>query len=925
MIVLLSLFVLLLGATCAAEPMLKNPGFEDGLEGWNVWVAKAGTTASTVEGDHGRCLRMLGSAGSRVVVSQAVEVEPQRWWRVSYRYRAEPNGEGGGSMGYCRLSINDQNGRFVDYPNTLPLLDTFGQWRQAEQIVRAPLCVGNLTIGFNQSGAADLRIDDVAVTPAEPPSRPRNTWNQLTTRRDEPLVFPSWQYTNSAQHFRQMGLKYGWRYHYREQFDELRESHTTTMWRGDEVFEQYADAGIEPVVYLYWGAQDYRESHYGGEPPEDVPFIIDPVWHDGYVEACRSACERYGARPGISYIFVQDESWTRYAHAIIPTEERVSPLWAELDATVRQRFGGGRFGLPEGPEDDNPYRWIAYYRWAGSQWAETFARLRRVIDESGCDAKLLGPDELGILMPLPWAELAESVDLFTGQCLCSRGSAREYVAGFTTKYTRDLTGRPVHNATQIVKYSGSPPPHEVQRQYSQVLQSGGEGEMLIGVEWFDRELNHHQYSAPARWSTIKNLLGLMAHYRVQTPEKSRLALLFSSPSSMAQGASFNSDVLATLYAITGPKLGAWPTFIDTAALASGRATLDDFDVAILGRGRYETQEAFERIEDFVRGGGTLICCEPSVLQSDDFGRPLPGEGLIGGGAEAIAAQRLVHLERPTPVTLRVHATECHALALEDGTEVLGRWADGSPAVIRRRLGDGDVIVFGANPAGSLTASEDPEWIAWWRALLGDLDIEMDLPIWRLRLPDDALVYAEAPGDVCVTGNSYVRVQNGVSLAANDPVPGRYLMFPPPDLSPESAGTHAASFAEGDLTDRAQATKGPFDSRGVTTKPWEEADWANRWSAGAMVQGLTLEFALAEARELSRVRMWFSGTLPTLTVEGLADGRWLTLARSGRRDVGPDVEELTLPVCGSFSRVRLRCAPTEAELAIADIELWARSE
>ena len=38
-------------------------------------------------------------------------------------------------------------------------------------------------------------------------------------------------------------------------------------------------------------AEAYRKAHYGGPPPEDIPPMLDPVWHDGYVEACRQACE----------------------------------------------------------------------------------------------------------------------------------------------------------------------------------------------------------------------------------------------------------------------------------------------------------------------------------------------------------------------------------------------------------------------------------------------------------------------------------------------------------------------------------------------------------------------------------------------------------------------------------------------------------
>ena len=909
-----------------SEVSLTNPSFELGLEGWRVWYARQKVTVSTPAGEGGRHLRLLGEEGSRVVVSQAFVARAQQWYEVRYRYRAIPNGDGGGCMGYCRLSFADPNGKFIDYPGTKPLPDTFGAWQVGRQTVKTPLSIGKVTIGFNSSGAADLRIDDVTVQPIDPPVRPPNTWSQLVEARKRSLTFSSWQYNSDAGHFRRMGLKYGWRYGYDEQFDQLVESHTVGLWRGAGVYRRYAQRGIRACVYLYSAAQGYWKAHYDGEPPADVPYILDPVWHSGLVESCREACRSLGVAPGIEYIFAQDESYGRYKSALLPIDQRQSAFWADLDAEIRDQFGGGTYGLPEGPDDTNPYRWIAYYRWVGEQWAGTFDRLRQVIDRSGCGAKLLGPDEVGILMPLPWGRLARSVDVFTGQCLYSRGAARTYIAGFTTKYSHDLTGKPVHNATQIVKYSGSPPPEEVQRQYSQVVQNGGEGQMLIGVEWFDRELSHHQYSAPARWATIKNLLRLMANYRVKTPGASRLALLYSSPSGMSQGPRFNSDHMLTAYALCGPKAGAWPTIIDTSALAEGEASLFSCTVAVLPWAPYETPKAFRHLQSFAKAGGLLVCCDPGALRKDTLGGDLPVEGLLGVRASEGPRHRQMQMAWPQASRQRVYSSEC--LVLEPAsarTSVIGTYDDGSAAVTLHRVGKGAVAVFGANPLASTYVSEDEQWQQWWRSVLASRDVRMDLPIWKLRLPDSALVQARAPEDVCLTGNNFVRCQNGVYLGANQRVEGYYTLSVPPDLLRESAGAGRIDFDKGDLTDRVEATKGPFDSRGVAKEPYEASQWANRWSAEALSSGLTVDFILPEARELSRVRFWYSGYLPHLTVEGLREGVWQVLAAARPRDVGADVEEMELPVAGLCSGLRLRFGPGGGSLTLADIELWSQPE
>ncbi len=903
---------------------LENPGFEDGIEGWSTWYARQPVTVSTVDGPNGKCLRALGEAGSRVVVSQAFDAEPQAWYAVRYRYLAGPNGASGGAMGFCRITFRDQNGTFLDYPSTRPILDSFDEWVEAEQTFKTPLSIGTVTIGFNQSGAADLRVDDVSVARVEAPPAAPNTWEQLARRREEPLAFSSWQYTNSAEHFRQMGLKYGWRYRLEEQYEELKESRTVAFWGGDATYEALSAHGVEACPYLYHGAKAYRDAHYGGEPPEDIPYILDPVWHDGYVATCQELCGEYADEPGIAYFFVQDESYGRFKSAIIPADQRVSPLWASLAEEVRRDYGGGVHGLPTGPDDDNVSRWIAYYSWVQDAWAETFARLRHVIDDSGCGAKLLGPDEIGILMPLPWHELARSVDVFTGQCLFSRGSARTYIAGFTTKYAHDLTGKPVHNATQIVKYSGSPSPEEVQRQYSQVLQSGGDGEMLIGVEWFDRELNHHQYSAPARWATIKSLLRLMSEYEVQRPEESQVALLYSSVSGMAQRPDFSSDEMLAAYAICGPKLRGWPTIVDSHALDEGVASLSGYRVVIVLHAPYETREVVHQLRQFVRGGGLLVCADPLALQTDEMGAALDAAGFLGAASGACEQQRRMVFDGPgfADGDLRIHADDCFTLTpAADGALIVARYEDGAAAATLCPLGEGQVLMFGANPFASGYVSEDAGWVDWWGALLRANGMKTDLPIWNLRLPDEALVQARRPEGVCLTGNNFVRCQNGVYLGANEEVEGTYSLSVAPDLSRESAGEGAIAFAAGDLTDRVEATKGPFDSSGKATQPYAEADWADRWSAEALAGGLDIEFSLPEARGLSRIVLSYSGAIGTVTVSGGDGGTWMELASVPGEAVGPDVLDLTVPLSGSFPRVRLHFAPAGAELAIADIELW----
>jgi len=831
--------------------------------------------------------------------------------------------------------VADQNGKHVDYPCSAPLLDTFGKWARAEETLLTPLCTGSLVIEFNSAGACDLRIDDVSVSAIEAPSDTRapNTWEKLALPRSEPLWFSSWQYNLRAEPYRQMALKYGRRYRYLEQYDQYKQTRTLTwvdaLPEADAMYQTMAEKGLPACVYLYYPAQELWKSHYGGRPPADIPFMLDPAWHDAYVEACEDLCARYGQSPGIEYVFVEDEAFGRYLLSVLPPEQRKSPLWVELDAEVRERFGGGKHGLPDGPDDTNPYRWIAYCSWAGDQLSRTFSRIAQTIARSGCGAKLLGPDEAHILYPLPWHELARSVDVFTGQSLPARRGAEAHNVGFLTKCYADMTRRPVHSATQIVMYAGSPSPEEVQRRYSEVLQSGGEGQMLIAEEWGDRELSHHQYSAPERWETVKNLLALMSAHRVQTPRESKVGILFSSPSAMAQGRAMDHTAIEAAYSFLGPVCGAWPRMIDSLALAQAAETLDGLSLLILPSCPYERPEVLDCLEAFVSRGGCLVCCDPQGLRRDTLGAPLPSRDLLGARARKIEPQREVGMDWPAPSRQRAYAAEAFALQpVREATRAVATYPDGATAATAHRYGRGEVILFGSNPLVNGAVVDDPEWGAWWKALLSAHEVPMDLPIWDLRLPDEALVQAEKPEDVCLTGNSYVRCQNGVYLGANDPAAEMpecgYTLSIAPDLGGDGRAGELIPFSAGVLTNRGRATKGPFGSGGVAKTPYRESDWANRWSAVALAEGLTVELTWAERRRLTRLRLWYSGAMPDLTIEGQDGERWVPLAQAPGAAVGEDVEELSTELSGKFARVRLRFAPGRDRFVLADVELWAQA-
>ena len=913
-------------------PVLANPGFEEGVRGWRWWFSPPDSVdISVVEGDRSDCVRFLGTEGTRVAFYQDVRVRPLGVYRIAWRYMAGPNGRGGGRFGSFNTRLIDPNGKHFDYPCAMSLLDTYGEWGSGETVLVAPLSADRVRIEFNSAGACDLRIDDVSVVETAAPERPEehNTWHLLATPREEPLWFSSWQYILKPEKYRERALKYGFRYRHREQFELLKTTRTTTWSLDEKDYPLLAAVGVPACEYPYYPALERYKAHYGGRPPRDLPQLLDPVWHDCVVDACRERCRRFSESPGIVYVFSGDEVFGRYLKAILPAAERSSARWQEIDREVREQFGGGKHGLPGGGDDADPFRWIAYYSWVGREFGRTLVRMKAAIEESGCGAKLLGPDEAHTLYPWPWHEFAKTVDVFTGQSLPYRITAHRYNTGFVTKCYADMTGRPVHNATQIVMYAGSPSPEEVRRRFSQVLQNGGEGQMLIAEEWGDRELSHHQFSAPGRWATVRNLLALTSSHKVQTPTESRVGVLYSSPSAMALGTKVESTDTEAAYAFCGPLLGGWPRMVDSWALAVGQTGLSGLSVLIVPTGRIERPNVLDRLRSFVASGGLLVCCEAEAFSWDTSGARLGSAAFLGARPQASTTRRRIDMSWPEQSRQRVYDRECFVLDPVSGScEVIGTYADGAPAATLARHGKGQVVVFGSNPLADSAVGDDAAWLGWWRAVLATGDVPFGLPIWQLRLPDEAIERVAPPDDVCVTGNSVVRCQNGVYLGANDAMQGHYAMSVRPDLSAESCEPldGRVPFAMGDLTDRGQADKGPFGAMRVAKQPYAEAEWANRWSRKTLAGGLDVRLILPKVRRLTRVRFWFSGSLPPTVVEGKREGGWETLARIGAEDVGEDVSDVSAGVSGRHAEVRLLFGvPTGDSLALADVELWAEPE
>jgi hypothetical protein len=109
------------------------------------------------------------------------------------------------------------------------------------------------------------------------------------------------------------------------------------------------------------------------------------------------------------------------------------------------------------------------------------------------------------------------------------------------------------------------------------------------------------------------------------------------------------------------------------------------------------EELAERLTEFVREGG-LLMAESPFAEVDLSGRGLPGKP--GCGLDRLFGVRIAKTTRGDPGVINTDAGVItgwgfHSEVQPDGAEVIGRFADGAPAVTRNKFGKGSAVFVGA--------------------------------------------------------------------------------------------------------------------------------------------------------------------------------------------------------------------------------------
>ncbi len=684
-----------------------------------------------------------------------------------------------------------------------------------------------------------------------------------------------------------------------------------------------------------------RSDAKGIAPPVfgDDPWIMDPRWQEAYVQkavelAHLSKDDRPGNHWGNTWgLWAGDEVFESAGIKEVPKDARYQEI-VEIDREIRERFGFGKWGMPDGREDDNPFRRIAFRRWVNAELTETYKRTYPLVKEINPDLVMLGPDPCGSVPAVDLEAMTPYFDLVSSQTWYSTLSVTSQLAtGADTKAMVDLSECPVWS---LVQHSAATTPEAVREQYSQVYRNGGEGIILLGVEWYDRELEHPKYVNPAKWQAMLEVTRTVTGMnRVRLPEADT-ALLYASDTYLT----FDDPKMANAeyphtyaaYAAIGPGAGSWLSFVSDRQIARGTRDLADYKVLYIALATYQRDGVLDRIEEYIRGGGVVVCADETAfawnINGDDLSQRWEEiSGLERGGARTgpTRAKAVSHafLDSRTEFAVRFPKPGVSVRAVEPSVKPLAVFADGSLAAAIRPYGEGWVISFASNPFAS--PDKNSTVIELVRAIQRAAGAELNQPIWRFKLPpfttpegNDTEQYR------CLTDNHVVLDTDGkMASPHNLQTSGTYTYDRFPSGIADARDVGEIPFDLGHLTNR----KAAYAERkhGGLRNPPSLGKWIVSW---ADPERFRITFDLKATYSLDRLRLFYSGVLPDLNVQGSADGKtWDLIGSKSAGAETADVQETTVLLHGTCRFLRLDVGRRRdgVTLELAELEIWGGDE
>jgi hypothetical protein len=739
-----------------------------------------------------------------------------------------------------------------------------------------------------------------------------------------------WTHLFNARVLRATAVRFGIEYVYEDAFGTFAENSLIPLGgsAAGERGEFYERFGIKYLSYL--------------RAPRDAAWVLDPDALEAYFEATELLVSE--PHPHLWGVFAGDEVEEQalgQGMDLMADPPEGYDFIHEANADVMERFGGGKWGIPVGRNDRNPYRNIAYYRWINEQMRLRAERLREVVHAHDPSLPIVGTDPIGGVHGYEFSRQGQYYDIFTHQYLPRGKRWRQYL-GFLTKVLADLTGSEVWPCVHVENYAFATTPEEAVEEMSQVIRNGGHGFHLYmpDTKFGSRAVGDTRvtsFGSPRRHHTVMNVVKMTTRMpRPVYPETGRAAVFYNDTAIQSDGyrAGRTSWYLTeACYTFLGPIARSWFSFIDVGGvLDDPRPLIERFDLIWIPTAPYQQPEVVDAFEQFVRDGGTLICGDPGAFGNDTIGEDTSQRRADIFGVEVgerIEASGIVPARTWIGwdgAALSLPSAAYELKPVGDVISALAYYDDGSAAVTVHRLGDGAAILWGANPF-QFAANEDEQWRALFTDLAEMLGMPTGLDIWRFRYPDSVIWREQTASGKCLTNNRVLWQEEVPRFPDNLDTGGSYRYSVAPDAIPESvAGEEPIEFARGNLTDRHTSI---HDEK--TEAAWYELYKTrdDRWIVGwETTEPVSVTFDFEGLFTVNQLRLWYMHHGPQVSVEGSEDGaHWTPLGGNSGPDAGADVREMLatlrhdLPV--RYVRAIFAERPDDARLTLVEAEVWGR--
>lgn len=657
--------------------------------------------------------------------------------------------------------------------------------------------------------------------------------------------------------------------------------------------QEYVKNGIIPVnsqVLLesyrmpeFWKRFGLKAVVWPSQPTPRSGLVEAHLFYEPCFSQYTNSAWHIASKPHVYAVFWGDEMGARVFKNMIRNMgdrgssrkdffERQKYIKTVVNDRVKKTTGYGKFGLPQGVKDSDPFRWIAWYRYANQKMRNIWSGLRADILKKYPHMRFIWQDPMGGITP--WELNADAdkgtCDIYTYQAV---GPTR---VGLITKFVADLTRKDVYPLLHLDHGSGySWSPDEVREIVSMVFRAGGTGFISYSNDYSPSDINTQniEFGAPERWNAILELysrIRKLPPLRFPSPDLGYFYCNTSWQSINPCIFSWDDGEMVSEFNILGPKvMKSWFRYIDENVILNHFDELAGLKAIVLSFGKYQLPGIIEKLKKYAEKGGTLICFDP-----ESFTWAADGTSLTK------ARQKLFGVEVGEVFSWNEKVTfQTDALGVSKGTvlpsigpartlkvakkvKVLATFANDQPAIVETAVGKGRTIFFAFNPLVS-EGLKSEKWSKVFRETAKSLGVKLDQDIWRFTfLPFERDLYPKDPEGVCLTEN-YQRLEADIPvIVKNAETKGTYRFLPAPDGSADEGGTGEISFSKGDLTDRHYAYR-------KNVKPGLSSGYVLEWKTNVPVE---VVFDFKKSYPIQSVRLFYAKRLPRFTVQVSRDGK-----------------------------------------------------